>query len=153
MKIDEADRRLLAILQEDSTLSLDELGQRTAMSANTVWRRIKRLEEDGVIVRRVAILDPVALGLGMTVFVSIRTADHSDDWLATFADAVRAIPEVVEFHRMSGETDYLLKILVASIADYDRVYKSLIRAAKLHDVSSSFVMETIKATTAAPLAR
>jgi Lrp/AsnC family transcriptional regulator len=96
-------------------------------------------------------LSPEALGLGMTVFVAIKTADHSDEWLETFARAVANLPEVVEFYRMSGDTDYLLKILVESIADYDRVYKKLIRAAKLNDVSSSFAMETIKYTTAIPL--
>jgi Lrp/AsnC family transcriptional regulator len=150
-KIDEQDRKLLASLQIDSSISLEELAARTAMSANTAWRRIKRLEEIGIITKRVALLSPEALGLGMTVFVAIKTADHSDEWLETFAKAVALIPEVVEFYRMSGDTDYLLKLLVESIADYDRVYKKLIRSAKLNDVSSSFAMETIKYTTAVPL--
>jgi Lrp/AsnC family transcriptional regulator len=150
-KIDEADRKLLDLIQNDATLSLDVLAQRTAMSANSVWRRIKRLEEAGVIAKRVALINPEAVGLGMTVFVAVKTADHSDQWLEGFAKAVSAIPEVVEFYRMSGDTDYLLKLLVESIADYDRVYKKLIRSAKLYDVSSSFAMETIKYTTAVPL--
>jgi Lrp/AsnC family transcriptional regulator len=150
-KIDDADRKLLALLQHDSTLSLETLAQNTAMSANTAWRRIKRLEEVGVITKRVALINPEAVGLGMTVFVAVKTADHSDQWLEGFAKAVSAIPEVVEFYRMSGDTDYLLKLLVESIADYDRVYKKLIRSAKLYDVSSSFAMETIKYTTAVPL--
>jgi Lrp/AsnC family transcriptional regulator len=150
-KIDEADRRLLAILQEDASPSLEELAARAAMSANTVWRRIKRMEDQGIITKRVVLVNPDTVGVGMTVFVMVRTNDHSDEWLETFARAVRTIPEVVEFYRMSGETDYLLKILVSSIADYDRVYKKLIRAAKLFDVSSSFAMETIKYTTAIPL--
>jgi Lrp/AsnC family transcriptional regulator len=150
-KIDDADRRLLDLLQTDSTLSLEVLAQRTAMSANTAWRRIKRLEEDGVITKRVALINPEAVGLSMTVFVAVKTADHSDQWLEGFAKAVSGIPEVVEFYRMSGDTDYLLKLLVESIADYDRVYKKLIRSAKLYDVSSSFAMETIKYTTAVPL--
>jgi Lrp/AsnC family transcriptional regulator len=150
-KIDDQDRKLLESLQTDSTISLEELATRTAMSTNTAWRRIRRLEETGVISKRVALLSPEALGLNMTVFVAIKTADHSDEWLETFAKAVSQIPEVVEFYRMSGETDYLLKLLVESIADYDRVYKKLIRSAKLNDVSSSFAMETIKYTTAIPL--
>jgi Lrp/AsnC family transcriptional regulator len=150
-KIDDADRKLLDLLQTDSTLSLEALSERTAMSANTAWRRIKRMEEAGIIAKRVALINPQAVGLGMTVFVAVKTADHSDQWLEGFAKAVATIPEVVEFYRMSGDTDYLLKLLVESIADYDRVYKKLIRSAKLNDVSSSFAMETIKYTTAVPL--
>lgn len=150
-KIDDADRKILAILQVDASISLEEIAGRTAMATNTAWRRIKRLEEIGVIQKRVALINPEAVGLGMTVFVAIKTADHSDEWLEGFAKAVALIPEVVEFYRMSGDTDYLLKLLVESIADYDRVYKKLIRSAKLNDVSSSFAMETIKYTTAVPL--
>ena len=150
-KIDDGDRKLLEILQTDSSLSLEEMSRRTSMSTNTAWRRIKRLEEVGIIRKRVALISPEAVGLSMTVFVAIKTADHSDEWLAGFAKAVALIPEVVEFYRMSGDTDYLLKLLVESIADYDRVYKKLIRSAKLNDVSSSFAMETIKYTTAVPL--
>jgi Lrp/AsnC family transcriptional regulator len=150
-KIDDQDRKLLDLLQNDSSLSLEELSKRTAMSANTAWRRIKRLEDLGVITKRVALINPETVGLGMTVFVAVKTSDHSDQWLAGFAKAVSSLPEVVEFYRMSGDTDYLLKLLVQSIADYDRVYKKLIRSAKLSDVSSSFAMETIKYTTAVPL--
>ncbi len=150
-KIDDADRKLLAILQTDASVSLEEIANKTAMATNTAWRRIKRLEESGVITKRVALINPEAIGLGMTVFVAIKTAEHSDAWLEGFAKAVALIPEVVEFYRMTGETDYLLKLLVESISDYDRVYKKLIRSAKLSDVSSSFAMETIKYTTAIPL--
>jgi Lrp/AsnC family transcriptional regulator len=150
-KIDASDRKLLDILQNDASCSLEDISQKTAMSVNTAWRRIKRLEEAGIITKRVALIDPHKVGLGMTVFVAIKTADHSDQWLTDFAKAVATIPEVVEFYRMSGETDYLLKLLVESIADYDRVYKKLIRSAKISDVSSSFAMETIKYTTSVPL--
>ena len=150
-KIDAMDRKLLEILQHDSSCSLEEISTKTAMSANTAWRRIKRLEEVGVITKRVALIDPQSVGLGMTVFVGIKTSEHSDQWLHDFAKAVATIPEVVEFYRMSGDTDYLLKILVESISDYDRVYKKLIRSAKISDVSSSFAMETIKYTTSVPL--
>lgn len=150
-ELDEADKRLLRLVQEDASLSLDEIARRTAMSTNTVWRRLKRLEDEGVLLRRVALVDPARVGAGVTVFVAVRTNDHSDEWLEGFARAVRTIPEVVEFYRMAGETDYLLKLAVASIADYDRVYRKLIRSAKLHDVSSTFAMETIKYTTAMPI--
>lgn len=150
-ELDEADKRLLRLVQEDASLSLDEIARRTAMSSNTVWRRLKRLEDEGVLLRRVALVDPARVGAGVTVFVAVRTNDHSDEWLEGFARAVRTIPEVVEFYRMAGETDYLLKLAVASIADYDRVYRKLIRSAKLHDVSSTFAMETIKYTTAMPI--
>jgi Lrp/AsnC family transcriptional regulator len=110
------------------------------------------LEASGLVQRRVAILDPVKLGLGLTVFVGIRTNQHSDDWLERFASGVRAIPEVTELYRMSGETDYLLKVVARDVADYDRIYKQLIRVADLYDVSSSFAMEQIKHTTELPLA-
>lgn len=150
-ELDDSDKRLLRLVQEDASLSLDEIARRTAMSTNTVWRRLKRLEDEGVLLRRVALVDPARVGAGVTVFVAVRTNDHSDEWLEGFARAVRTIPEVVEFYRMAGETDYLLKLAVASIADYDRVYRKLIRSAKLHDVSSTFAMETIKYTTAMPI--
>lgn len=150
-ELDEADKKLLRLVQEDASLSLDEIARQTAMSTNTVWRRLKRLEDEGVLLRRVALVDPARVGAGVTVFVAVRTNDHSDAWLEGFARAVRTIPEVVEFYRMAGETDYLLKLAVASIADYDRVYRKLIRSAKLHDVSSTFAMETIKYTTAVPI--
>lgn len=150
-KIDDADRRLLARLQEDCSVSMEALAEAAGMSANTAWRRVRRMEEAGIIARRVAILDPDKIGAGVTVFVTVRTSDHSDAWLDAFARTVRAIPEVVEFYRMSGETDYLMKLQVASIADYDRVYKTMIRSARLQDVSSSFAMETIKYSTALPL--
>ncbi len=150
-ELDDADKRLLRLVQEDASLSLDEMARRTAMSTNTAWRRLKRLEDEGILLRRVGLVDPARVGAGVTVFVAVRTNDHSDEWLEGFARAVRTIPEVVEFYRMAGETDYLLKLAVASIADYDRVYRKLIRSAKLHDVSSTFAMETIKYTTAVPI--
>jgi Lrp/AsnC family transcriptional regulator len=122
-----------------------------SLSATPCWKRIKRLEKAGVIQRRVAILDRDKLGLGVTVIVAIRTARHSEDWLASFADGVARIPEVVEFYRMSGEIDYLLKVVARDIADYDRIYRKLTKVADLHDVSSSFAMQEIKSTTALPL--
>lgn len=150
-KLDAHDRRILAALQRDGTLSVTALSEAVGLSATPCWKRVKRLEEAGVITGRVALVDREAVGLGVTVFVAIRTAAHEEGWLEEFAAGVRRIPEVVEFYRMSGEVDYLLKVICADIADYDRIYKQLIRVAKLHDVSSSFAMEQIKYTTEVPL--
>ncbi len=149
--MDRADRALLALLQEDASLSNAELAERVNLSANACWRRIKRLEEEGFIRKRVALLSQEALELGLTVFVAVKTASHNDEWLRTFAEGVAKLPEVVEFYRLSGDTDYLLKVVVRDIHDYDRVYKQLISIAPLHDVSSSFAMERIKSSTALPL--
>ena len=149
--LDHTDRRILSLLQDDATLSVSDIAEKVGLSATPCWKRIKRLEKDGIIERRVAILNRDRLGLGVTVIVAIRTAKHSDDWLQIFADGVAKIPEVVEFYRMSGEIDYLLKVVARDIADYDRIYRKLTKVAELHDVSSSFAMQEIKSTTALPL--
>jgi Lrp/AsnC family transcriptional regulator len=151
LSLDRLDRRILAEMQRDSTPPVAELAELIGLSTNACWRRIKRLEEIGVIRGQVALLDAQKLGIGVTVFVSVRTNEHSDDWLQQFAQAVDGIPEVIEFYRMSGDVDYLLKLQVADIADYDRVYKKLIKSVRLTDVSSSFAMEQIKYTTALPI--
>jgi Lrp/AsnC family transcriptional regulator len=153
MQFDAIDRKILGELQRDASRPIGEIAATANLSANACWRRIKRLEEEGVISGRVALLDPVALGLQVTVFVAVKTSDHSEEWLERFAKGVNDIPEVVEFYRMSGDVDYLLKILVPDIASYDRVYRQLIKTAPLFDVSSSFAMERIKSTTALPLPR
>ncbi|MFN4175601.1 Lrp/AsnC family transcriptional regulator [Phenylobacterium sp.] len=150
-ELDAADVRILSALQEDGSLSVAAVAEKVNLSTNACWRRIRRLEDEGVIRRRVTLLDPEALGLDVTVFVSVRASEHSEAWLQTFADAVREMPEVVEFYRMSGEVDYLLKIQVSSIAEYDSVYKRLVSKVKLVDVSSAFAMEELKHTTALPL--
>ncbi|MFZ3008617.1 MAG: Lrp/AsnC family transcriptional regulator [Phenylobacterium sp.] len=149
--LDPIDRRLLRELQADATLSIADLAQIVGLSQTPCWKRIKRLTDDGVIERRVALLDREKLDLRLVVFVSIRTARHDEAWLAGFAKNASALPEVVEFYRMSGETDYLLKVVVSDIGAYDRFYKRLIATAELGDVSSSFAMEQIKFTTALPL--
>jgi Lrp/AsnC family transcriptional regulator len=151
VELDRIDMRILAALQADASLAIAELAEAVGLSSNACWRRVKRLEESGVIRRRVALLDPLKLGLGVTVFVAVRTNEHAEEWLEGFAKGVAQIPEVVEFYRMSGEVDYLLKVLVSDIAHYDRVYKRLIKTATLADVSSSFAMEQLKYTTALPL--
>ena len=150
-EFDSIDRAILGELQSDASRSIQEIAQAVGLSQNPCWRRIKRLEAAGVIERRVAILDPDKLGKGITVFVNIRTSQHNEAWLQRFASGVMEIPEVVELYRMSGEIDYLMKVLVADIAEYDRIYKKLIEVAELNDVSSSFAMERIKSTTAIPI--
>ena len=150
-KLDGTDLRILAILQENAERSISDIAEAIHLSQNACWRRIRQLEEGGYILKRVALLDAVKLGAGMTVFVMVRAGQHSQEWLERFADAVRKIPEIVEFYRMTGEVDYLIKIRVADIAGYDRVYKQLIRSAPLTDVSGAFAMEELKHTTAIPL--
>jgi len=150
-EIDRFDRKILSLLQENASLSNAEISERVGLSPNACWRRTKRLEEQQIIRRRVALLNQEKLDLKVTVFVGIRTNEHNEQWLARFASGIREIPEVMEFYRMSGDIDYMLKIVVKDIEDYDRVYKKLIAVAPLHDVSSSFAMERIKSTTALPL--
>lgn len=149
--LDRIDRKILAILQVDSTIPVAEIGKRVGLSTTPCWRRIQKLEEEGVIQRRVALLDPKKVRAGVTVFVAIRTNQHAEEWLAKFAEAVNDLPEVVEFYRMSGEVDYLLRVVVPDIERYDAFYKKLISRVALTDVSSSFAMEQIKFTTALPL--
>ncbi len=149
--MDDFDRKILSFLQKDASLSVAEIADRVGLSSTPCWRRIQKLEADGVIKHRVAILDPEKVNVGVTVFVSIRTQHHSIDWLDRFSKAVEDIDEVVEFYRMSGDIDYLLRIVVPDIAAYDAVYKRVISAIELNDVTSSFAMECIKQTTALPL--
>lgn len=149
--MDNIDRKLLTLLQQDATLPVAELAQRVNLSQTPCWKRVQRLRDTGVIRAQVALCDPKKLGVGTTVFVAIRTNQHTDEWAERFARAVRDMPEVVEAYRMSGETDYLLRVVVADIEDYDRVYRELIRAVPLTDVSSSFAMEQLKFSTALPV--
>lgn len=151
--LDALDVKILTVLQEDASRPVSETADQVGLSKNACWRRIKALEEAGVIIRGGARIEPAAVGLGVTVFVAINTSRHDKVWLKSFIDGLSAIPEVVEFYRLSGDVDYLLKVLVSDIADYDRVYKRLIAVAPMANVSSSFAMETIKATTAIPLDR
>jgi Lrp/AsnC family transcriptional regulator len=149
--MDTIDRKILGLLQQDASLSVAEIGSRVGLSSTPCWKRIQRLEADGVIQKRVALVDPDKLGLGVTVFVSIETGDHSQDWLAHFADVVGAMPEVMEFYRMAGDVDYMLRVVVTDIGGYDAFYKRLIAAVPLQNVTSRFAMEKIKATTALPI--
>ena len=149
--MDAIDRKILASLQESATLSVSDIADRVGLSTTPCWRRIQNLEKNGVIRKRVALLDRVHLNLGVDVFVAVRTNQHNIEWLEKFARALSDFPEVVEFYRMSGEMDYLMRVVVPDIPAYDAFYKRLIQQANISDVSSSFAMERIKYTTALPL--
>lgn len=149
--MDRIDRKILECLQEDATRPVAEIAERVGLSTTPCWRRIQNLEKAGVIRKRVALLDAAKLNVGVTAFVRLRTSRHSYDWLERFAAAVARMPEVVEFYRMSGDIDYLLRVVVPDIASYDAVYKRLIKAAEFSEVSSSFALEEIKYTTALPV--
>ena len=149
--MDEFDKKILTLLQENAGLSNADIAEQVGLSPTPCWRRIRLMEEAGIIRRRVAILDRSKLNVGVTVFVSVRTNRHHQDWLDKFAEIVGSIPEVVEFYRMAGDVDYLLRVVVPDIAAYDGVYKRLIEQIDLFDVSSSFAMEELKWTTAVPL--
>ena len=150
-ELDRLDYAILGALQVDGSLSVAALAERVGLSTTPCWKRLKRLEDDGYLTGRVALVDRHKMGLPITVFVSIRTAQHDEKWLAQFAAAASALPEIQELHRMSGDVDYLLKVVTTDIGGYDRFYKKLIQAVPLSGVSSAFSMEQIKSTTALPL--
>ena len=149
--IDRIDVDILNILQKDASLAVADIARRVGLSVTPCWRRIQRMEEQGIIRRRVALLDGKQIGAGISVFVAVRTNEHNAKWLTEFSSVVEAMPEVVEFYRMSGDIDYLLRVVVTDMQSYDEFYKRLIGRVKLTDVSSSFAMEQIKYTTALPL--
>ncbi len=149
--LDRIDIAILDALQTDATVSVSALAKRVGLSTTACWNRVQRLEVDGVITRRVALVDPVKVGAGLCVFVSIRTSEHSREWLEVFAEKVSAMPEVVEFYRMGGDVDYMLRVLVSNIDAFDGFYKRLVDGITLADVTSRFAMERIKHTTAVPL--
>lgn len=149
--MDRLDRKILRLLQEDATLAVADIAKKVGLSTTPCWRRIQKLEEDGVIRRRVAVLDPEKINARVTVFVSIRTNSHSHEWLKRFSEVIQEFPEVIEFYRMSGDIDYLLRVVVPDIAAYDAFYKRMIAKIEIRDVSSSFAMEQIKYTTELPL--
>jgi Lrp/AsnC family transcriptional regulator len=150
--MDAIDRKILAVLQENAALSVAEIGSRVGLSSTPCWKRIQRLESDGIIQKRVVLVDQDRIGLGISVFVSVETGDHSQEWLDRFAKVVASMPEVMEFYRMAGDVDYMLRVVVPDIAGYDAFYKRLIAAVPLKNVTSRFAMEKIKSTTALPIA-
>jgi Lrp/AsnC family transcriptional regulator len=149
--MDRIDRKILLALQNDASISIAELSSRVGLSQTPCWKRVQKLEAQGVITRRVALVDSVKVGLGLTVFVSIETKDHSKEWLERFAATVSAMPEVVDVYRMAGDVDYMLKVVVADMTSYDAFYKRLIEATPLKNVTSRFAMERIKSTTEPPI--
>jgi Lrp/AsnC family transcriptional regulator len=149
--MDEIDRLLLEILQQDATLSIAQMAERVGLSATPCWKRIQKLEAAGVIARRVAVLDPQSVGVGLSVLVSIEAGEHTPVWLEAFSAGVAAMPEVMEVYRMAGDIDYMLRVAVADMAEYDAFYKRLIAIAPMKNVTSRFAMERIKHTTAYPL--
>ncbi len=149
--MDRIDRKILDVLQHDSTLSVADIGHRVGLSPSPCWKRVQRLEAEGVIQRRVALLDADKLGLGLTVFVCIEAGDHTQDAIKQFTDAIATMNEVVEFHRMAGDVDYILRVVVADVKAYDLFYKRLINIVPLKNVSSRFSVERVKSTTALPI--
>ncbi len=149
--MDRLDKKILRLLQEDSTLAVADVAKKVGLSTTPCWRRIQKLEEEGVIQRRVAVLNPEKVNTRVNVFISIRTSSHSHEWLKRFSEVVQEFPEVVEFYRMSGDVDYLIRVVVPDIAAYDAFYKKLISKIEIRDVSSAFAMEQIKYTTQLPL--
>ncbi len=151
MTFDRIDKKILTLIQRDATLPVADIARRVGLSTTPCWRRIQKMEEGGVIRYRAAILDPEKVNAGVNVFMAIRTNEHSDAWLNKLSGVIDQFPEVVEFYRMSGEVDYMLRVVVPSISAYDDFYRRLISKITLTDVSSSFAMEQIKYTTALPL--
>ncbi|WP_048438012.1 Lrp/AsnC family transcriptional regulator [Caenimonas sp. SL110] len=149
--MDKKDLKILSILQKNGATPIAELAEAVGLSSTPCWRRVQKLQDDGVIRGHVVLCDAAKLNVAVTVFVSLRTSQHSDAWMKKFMQGTRDIPEIVEIYRMSGDIDYLLKIVVPDIAGYDAVYKRLIKSVDLQDVSSSFAMEVLKSTTALPL--
>ena len=149
--IDEIDRKILRVLQRNASVGVDALADLVNLSRNACWRRMKNLEASGVIARRVAILDPKAVGLGTTVFVIVRTNQHDEEWLKLFDSAVRELPEIVGAYRMSGDLDYILRVRIEGVNEYDAIYKRLIKRVPLSYISASFVMDEIKDTTELPI--
>jgi len=150
-RIDAIDRKILRVLQEDASLSVAEIGDRVGLSSTPCWKRVQRMESEGIIIGKVALVDQNKIGLGLSVFVSVESGDHSDAWLKKFAQAVSAMPEVMEFYRMAGDVDYMLRVVVADMPSYDVFYKKLISAVALKNVTSRFAMEKIKSVTALPV--
>lgn len=149
--MDKKDLDILAQLQKDASIPLQDLARAVNLSSTPCWRRVQKLKDDGVIRQQVVLCDPKSLNLGLTAFVSVKTSVHSEEWTNRFITGMRDIPEIVEIYRVSGDVDYLMKVMVPDIAGFDRLYKKMVKVVDLQDVSSSFAMEVIKCTTALPL--
>ena len=151
-KLDRIDRQILSLIQDDASLPIQQVADKVGLSVNPCWRRIRQMESAGIIQGRVALVDPEKVGLGLTVFVRVKTREHSADWARTLNEVIAAMPEILECHRIGGDVDYLLKVVVQNMADYDRTYKELIeRLPSLADVSALFSMERLKSVTGLPI--
>ncbi len=151
-KLDNLDRKILALMQKDASLPIQQIADKVGLTVNPCWRRIRRMEAEGVIEGRVALVAPEKVGLGLTIFVRVKTSQHSAAWAVKLAEVIEAMPEILECHRIGGDVDYLLKVIVPDIAGYDRTYKELIeRLPSLADVSALFSMERLKSTTGLPI--
>lgn len=150
--MDEIDRKLLALLQEDASAPISYLADQVGLSATPVWKRVQKLEQAGVIARRVALLDPGRVGIGIIVFVHVEAPEHTPEWMSAFANAMATMPEVMDAYRMAGEIDYILRVAVPDMPEFDAFYKRLIASVPLKNVTSRFAMERLKQTTAYPLA-
>ncbi|MEZ8195643.1 Lrp/AsnC family transcriptional regulator [Vibrio cortegadensis] len=152
MDLDNVDKKMLSMLQVDSTLSLNDLAEAVNLTTTPCWKRLKRLEDKGIIEKRVALLNPEKLGLSFTAFVMVKTSNHSHEWYSQFVDTVTLFPEVMEFYRMAGEYDYMLKVLVRDMKCFDEFYKRLVNSVDgISNVTSTFAMEPLKYTTALPI--
>lgn len=151
IELDSTDRAILKIIQQDATQSVEAIAAKVSVAPNTCWRRIKRMETKGVIRGRVALVDPARVGAGQVIFVLVRTRKHSKDWIDQFARVVTDIPEVVEFYRIAGEFDYIMKVVCTDVGHYDRVYKEIVDQLDLADINAAFAMECLKSTTALPV--
>lgn len=149
--LDHVDVKILQLLQEDATLSVGEVAARIGLSSTPCWKRIQRLQMDGVITGRVAIVDPIKIGLGLSVFVFIESGDHTKEWQASFAAALKAMPEILDMYRLAGDFDYVVRVVVPDMKSFDQFYRRLISTAALKNVTSRFAMETIKSVTTLPL--
>jgi len=150
-KIDEIDRRILRALQKDATLSMDALSEQVSLSRNACWRRVRQMEEAGLIIERVTVVDPAQVDLELQVIILIRTQDHSAAWSKKFTEITRVMPEIQGAYRMTGDLDYVLRVRVRDVAGYDRFYQRLIEKIDIADISASFVMDAFKETTALPI--
>ena len=150
--LDKLDRQILRLLQADASIPIQQVADQVGLSVNPCWRRIRQMEQAGVIQARVALVNPEKVGLGLTVYVRVKTREHSADWAKKLNQVIAAMPEILECHRIGGDVDYLLKVVVPDMAGYDRSYKELIeRLPALSDVSALFSMERLKSTTGLPI--
>ena len=151
MKLDSVDRTILNQLQSDATVSMDRLAKVVGVSKTAAWNRVQRLQNEGVITKQVVVLDAEKIGLNETFFISIKTNQHNEKWLIAFNAVIQRFPEIIEAHRLSGDTDYLIKVQVASTRDFDSLYKKIVASVDLYSVTSSLSMEVLKQDTALPV--